>query len=63
MWVHSKSRGLGICTSLIDRARETTIYGEVVGRGEVAFSSPTGDGVKMANKYKKEGGEVYVYDC
>ena len=63
MWTHSTSRGLGICTALIDKARETMIYGHDVGKGEVAFSSPTGDGVALAGKYKEEGGQVYVYDC
>lgn len=62
MWTHRRSRGLGVCTALIDKARETMVYGEEVGRGETAFSSPTGDGVKMARKYAR-GGNVMVYDC
>ena len=61
IWAHSSARGKGVATELLDRARVKAVYGVEVGRGEVAFSSPTEAGAALAKSWT--GGRPKVYDC
>ena len=54
VWTHTSFRSMGVVTHLLERARSEAIYGAVVGKEEVAFSSPTEDGARLARKW---GGE------
>ncbi|GMH69115.1 hypothetical protein TrST_g2284 [Triparma strigata] len=60
IWVHSKSRSKGVATKLLDQMCKSIVFGCEIKREEVAFSSPTGDGARLAKKWQKN---VRVYDC
>ena len=60
IWVHSRFRGQKVATRLLDAARENMIFGLVVPRNLVAFSSPTEAGIALARNYC--GGYALVYD-
>ncbi len=59
IWIHKDHRSKGYARELLDEARGDFIYGEVVPKSKVAFSSPTDDGMLLATRYL---GTVYVYD-
>jgi GNAT superfamily N-acetyltransferase len=61
IWTHAEHRGRGVATALLDAARERAVYGRTVPRDMVAFSSPTGDGARLAKKYRGGEGIVKVY--
>ena len=70
IWVHSRFRRRGVASRLIDTVREKMLYGMVVPRNQVAFSSPTEAGASFARRYSTflsdatlNGGQVLVYDC
>jgi N-acetyltransferase len=65
MWVHSKFRRQGIASCLVDTVRERMVYGCVIQRDQVAFSSPTFAGASFARQYSAAGDsqDVLVYDC
>jgi ribosomal protein S18 acetylase RimI-like enzyme len=72
IWVHSKFRRQGIASLLVDALREKMVYGLVIPREHVAFSSPTLAGAAFARKYvaghSSLSGQdslcpVLVYDC
>ena len=51
LWVHSRARKMGIATRMVDSARCKLVFGLVVPRDEIAFSSPTQSGLLFAQKY------------
>lgn len=70
IWVHSRFRRRAIASRLIDTVREKMLYGMVVPRNQVAFSSPTEAGASFARRYSElqshitpSGGQALVYDC
>ncbi|KAL7489023.1 hypothetical protein ACHAW6_014618, partial [Cyclotella cf. meneghiniana] len=63
IWVHNLHRHKGIATKLVECARCNFVFGMIIPREKVAFSSPTEDGVRFARGYM--GGEeerILVYD-
>ena len=60
VWVHASERRRGVASAIIDVVRAKLIFGTVVPVEEVAFSSPTGDGLTLGKRYVGEG--VLVYD-
>ena len=63
VWTHASSRRTGVAKRLLDAAREKIIYGMMVTRTQIAFSSPTGEGMKFAKEYIGKDNQVLVYDC
>ncbi|GKY94007.1 hypothetical protein MPSEU_000367500 [Mayamaea pseudoterrestris] len=65
IWVHSKFRGQKIASRLVDAIREKAMYGCVIPRSQVAFSSPTLAGATFARSYNAADADskVLVYDC
>ena len=62
LWTHPRVRHQGIATKLVDAARESVVFGIVVPKPKVAFSSPTEAGWEFAKNYC--GGDrpmVYEY--
>ncbi|KAL3937488.1 MAG: hypothetical protein SGBAC_007425 [Bacillariaceae sp.] len=51
LWTHPRVRKQGIATKLVDAARENAVFGIVVARSKLAFSSPTEAGWKFAKTY------------
>jgi len=62
LWVHAAHRKTGVATALVDAAREWSVYGTVVPRDAIAFSSPTTNGSAFAKKYTSTEFPL-VYDC
>ncbi|KAL3794306.1 hypothetical protein HJC23_012431 [Cyclotella cryptica] len=63
IWVHNLHRHKGIATKLVECARSNFVFGMIIPREKVAFSSPTEDGVRFARGYMSgEGEKVLVYD-
>ena len=62
LWCHTSHRQKGIATILLDKARSNFVYGTIVDAGQVAFSSPTGQGAAFAKKYCGTS-EPLIYDC
>jgi len=63
IWTHHDHRGRGVGTALLDVAREKMVFGCLVKKWDIAFSSPTGDGARLLKKYVGGEGDVKVYDC
>ena len=66
IWVHSRFRRQGIATRLVDAMREKMVYGCVIPRNKIAFSSPTLAGASFARRYTNSldpSQNVLVYDC
>jgi len=68
IWVHSKFRGRGIATHLVDAVRSKMVYNFEVPSHQIAFSSPTQAGVAFAKSYVRKtsvssSDQVLVYDC
>jgi hypothetical protein len=53
---------LGIATQLIDAAREHAVFGMVVPKSKIAFSSPTEAGFNFAKNYCGQDPLVYEYN-
>ena len=51
IWVHEHSRRRQIATTLLDTARREYIYGYIIPRAMIAFTSPTPAGKLFAQKY------------
>ena len=51
IWTHKSHRSRKIAKSLLDIARNHFIFGLVVKKGEIGFSSPTEDGVRLGRGY------------
>lgn len=51
IWVHPAHRRAGVARRLTDCARRHTVYGLAVAPADMAFSSPTPEGVAFARKY------------
>jgi N-acetyltransferase len=62
IWCHKNFRRQGISKALLDVAREKFIFGMVIPRDMVAFSSPTMDGFCLACHYSDTQYPL-VYDC
>lgn len=62
MWVHAKKRNQGIATLLVNTMRDCLVYGMVIPRREIAFSSPSVAGTKFAQHYQGHSCAL-VYDC
>lgn len=45
---------------MLNHMLKNEIYGVEIGKEEVAFSSPTGDGARLARGWQKN---AKVYDC
>lgn len=63
IWTHSSGRRKGIAKKLVDIARDKMIFGMYVEKQNVAFSSPTADGMNFAESYLGEDSHLLVYDC
>lgn len=53
IWIHPKFRRKGIATRLLDTVRHSIIPGEVIEKGQLAFSDPTTIGKDFAKSYTK----------
>jgi len=53
IWVLKQARRQQIASRLIDHVRRHFIYGVEIGKNELAFSDPTPDGRKFAEKYSE----------
>jgi hypothetical protein len=62
IWCHKSYRRLGVSKALLNLAREKLIYGMVIPRDMVAFSSPTTDGFYLACNYMDTEYPL-IYDC
>ena len=62
IWCHGAHRKKGVAKKLLDTARSKVVYGSTIEIEEVAFSSPTGDGLAFAKKYTGII-EPLIYDC
>ncbi len=62
LWCHRSHRQKSIASSLVDAARERLVYGMVIPKNWVAFSSPTADGASFATKYVNPDVPL-VYEC
>ncbi len=62
IWVHAKHRHNSIASQLVDHARQTFSFGYVIPNSQIAFSSPTQDGLAFAQRYN-DNHPVLVYDC
>jgi hypothetical protein len=62
IWVHNLHRHKGIATKLLECARGSFTFGMVIPIEQIAFSSPTEDGVGLAKKFVGKGEKVLVYD-
>ena len=62
LWCHRSHRQKSIASRLVDAAREKLVYGMVIPKNWVAFSSPTADGASFATKYVTPGVPL-VYEC
>jgi N-acetyltransferase len=51
LWVHRRARKLGIATRLVDAVQCKFIFGWMVPKGQLAFSSPTQSGHAFAQRY------------
>ena len=51
LWVHSRARKIGVATRLVDSARCKLVFGLVVPKDQIAFSSPTQSGLAFGKKY------------
>jgi hypothetical protein len=51
VWTHASMRQQGIATRLCDAARSHAVFGMVVSKSQIAFSSPTQAGWAFATKY------------
>lgn len=68
IWVHSKYRRQGIASMLVDAVREKMIFGLIIPKDRVAFSSPTLAGASFGRRYmcspeNKRTEQLLVYDC
>lgn len=52
----------GIATQLVDAARGSAVFGMVVSKSQLAFSSPTEAGWKFAKHYCGQDPLVYEYN-
>jgi len=62
VWVSPMCRRKGVARALLDAARANSVYAHTVPIGEVAFSSPTGDGFSLAAAYRGQGNKVPVFE-
>ncbi|CAG5114595.1 unnamed protein product [Candidula unifasciata] len=51
LWVAASSRKTGVATKLVDCVRQWFSYGSLIPKHKVAFSDPTPDGRRFAQKY------------
>lgn len=51
IWCHSDHRKKGIARSMMDIARRGLVYGMIVPKSMIAFSSPTTEGAQFAKSY------------
>ncbi|CAJ1968862.1 unnamed protein product [Cylindrotheca closterium] len=51
LWTHPRARKQGIAIKLVDAARENAVFGIVVAKSKLAFSSPTEAGWRFAKNY------------
>ena len=62
IWTHCNHRRKGIGGSLVDAVRSSIVFGTRVQLPQIAFSSPTADGIRFATEYCGTT-NVLVYDC
>ena len=63
IWTLKHQRRKGIAHHLVNIARDKLMYGMRIDKPQIAFSSPTGEGIKFAKNYMGEKHNVLVYDC